>query len=315
VLGEVGEGKRVLQSLLHRYKYMVAAGVVASLRTLLNETIKHTNSRKQYGLPLSDFSLVKHQLAQCAARIYSLESMVYMTAALEDVSDEPDVEVESVIVKQYAAEASDFVVKTCLSLLGIDKVNQEGSLYQKYLRDNQLLQSWQGTANINKCFIGVSGIIHMNTQGNDNLQVIRQPALHPIAFLKYMYRNYKHRNNNHPLDLKLNACVHPRLIQSADKLEWAVLRLPFIARDLIIQKGANIQLEEKNLERLADMVMEIYAMTCVISRSSRSYCVGHAHAEHEINLAVSYIHEARLRVNARSDEMFGYGKDQYNRDG
>ena len=73
-------------------------------RALLNQTIEHCNTRKQYGLHLSKFSLVKTQLARMAGKLYCLESMLYMTAGLVDISECPDVEMESVIVKLYAAE-------------------------------------------------------------------------------------------------------------------------------------------------------------------------------------------------------------------
>ena len=108
----------------------------------------------------------------------------------------------------------------------------------------------------------------------------------------------------------------------------AVMKIPFVTKELIHTKGANIQLEEANLERLADICIESFAMVAALSRASRyntlvasqtypklssvlkrsfkkvlminhlicllrSYIVGHAHAEHEVNLAISYIHEAR----------------------
>ena len=48
--------------------------------------------------------------------------------------------------------------------------------YQRYLRDNQVVQSWQGTANILKCFVAVTGAIHLsevrldtNMESNDCL--------------------------------------------------------------------------------------------------------------------------------------------------
>lgn len=34
--------------------------------------------------------------------------------------------------------------------------------YQRYLRDNQVVQCWQGTANILKCFVAVTGAIHLS---------------------------------------------------------------------------------------------------------------------------------------------------------
>ena len=138
----------------------MAAGLVTHLRGLLDETIAWCNERKQFGLHLREFTLVKHQIAQMAARLYCLESMIYLTSGLQDVAEVPDVEVESVLVKLYAAEASEFITKGCLNLLGL-RAAMEDSKYQRYLRDNQVVQSWQGTANILKCFVAVTGAIHL----------------------------------------------------------------------------------------------------------------------------------------------------------
>ena len=105
---------------------------------------------------LLEYELVKFNLAKCSGRIYALESMLYMTAGLGDVGIKPDIEVESAIVKQFAVETSDYVTRLCLDLLGA-KTNIKGSPYQQFLAENHVLQSWQGSSNILKCFIAISG--------------------------------------------------------------------------------------------------------------------------------------------------------------
>lgn len=47
------------------------------------------------------------------------------TCHFQDVSEVPDVEVESVLVKLYAAEASEFITKGCLNLLGLRAAMEE----------------------------------------------------------------------------------------------------------------------------------------------------------------------------------------------
>ena len=95
-----------------------------------------------------------------AGQLYSLESVAYMTAGIADASLDADIEVESVITKEFASEAAEFIITECLQLLG-SKVNLESSKYQKYLRDNAVLQSWQGSSNINKCFVAISCLMHV----------------------------------------------------------------------------------------------------------------------------------------------------------
>eukprot|EP00092_Neocalanus_flemingeri_P016245 GFUD01017589.1.p1 GENE.GFUD01017589.1~~GFUD01017589.1.p1 ORF type:complete len:649 (-),score=211.71 GFUD01017589.1:158-2104(-) len=310
VLGEPGQGLQVLQSVLHHNKFMMAAGVVTSLKALLNQTVEHCNTRKQFGLHLAKFSLVKAQLARMAGKLYCLESMLYMTAGLVDMSEYPDVEVESVIVKQYAAETSDFIVKTCLSLLG-SQAALENSQYQKYLTQNQFLQGWQGSANILKCFIGISGVMHLVQASGPELMRYTQPGLHPITVSKWAHHTRQHRKDQAPLTHKLSDCVHPRMVTTAERLEWVVEKIPFLATKMALRSGENFQIPESELVKLADLVMETYAMTCALSRSSRSYIVGNLHAEHEINLVIPYICDARLRCKQLVLELQNWeGEDE-----
>jgi len=312
ILGEEGEGLKVLSSITHHNKFLMAAGIITHLRGLLNSTISWTNERKQFGLKLSEFSLVKHQIAQMGARLYCLESMVYLTAGLYDVADVPDVEMESVLVKLYAAETSDFITKGCLNLLGM-RACMEDSKYQRYMRDNQMVQVWQGTNNILKCFIGISGLMHLAKHQADTTK-LRQPYVHMGKQLRYRWDTRKHRNDSYPLKLKLADNVHPRLIPSAEQVEWGVQKLHWAAKEIIIQKGANAQLEEKYLERLSDITMEVFASVCALSRASRSYVVGNLHAEHEVELAIPYIFESRQRVKTHVLKCVHYGLDNSNMD-
>ena len=164
------------------------------IRTLLNETVEHCNRRKQYGLHLSKFSLVKMQIARMAGKLYSLESMLYMTAGLVDISECPDVELESVIVKLYAAETSDYIVKTCLSLLGREAL-LETSKHQHCLSQNQFLAGWQGSANILKAYLGISGVMHLVQALGPAIHNTHNPLLHPVAAARWSRHTRQHRKD------------------------------------------------------------------------------------------------------------------------
>jgi len=294
VLGDIGKGLQVLQSVQHHHKYLMTAGIITNLKSLLNQTVEHCNTRKQYGLHLAKFNLVKTQLARMAGKLYCLESMLYMTAGLEDMMETPDVEVESVIVKQFAAETSDYIVKTCLSLLG-SKAALDTSPYHKCLAQNQILQGWQGSANILKCFIGISGVLNLVQTMGPAMMHSNDVVRHPITTGKWAKHTRQHKTDRLPITHKLTDCVHPRLIASAEKLEWVVEKIPFLTQSLCLRAGGDMQVPENELVRLADLVIEAYAMTCALSRSSRSYIVGNLHAEHEVGLAIPYINDARSK--------------------
>ena len=110
----------------------------SGFRNLFNETVEHCSKKEQFGQKLSEFALVRTQLAKMASKLYALESTAYMTAGLADASIDGDIEVESVITRQLASDTADFIVNNCLQLLG-SSVHHESSKYQQYLRDSTVL--------------------------------------------------------------------------------------------------------------------------------------------------------------------------------
>ena len=44
----------------------------------------------------------------------------------------------------------------------------------------------------------------------------------------------------------------------------------------------NVLEQQMDLKRLAEIVIDLYGMTAVLSRSSRSYCIGLRNADHEV---------------------------------
>jgi len=302
LLGSPGMGLQVLNTINHENKYFMVAGIVTRLRNLLNKTVMHTLERKQYGSKLSEFQLIKLQIAKCSTLIYALESMLYITSGLADVGINPDIEVESAIVKQFAADSFSKVTQQCLSILGA-ATNMKGSVYQEILAESNALQSWQGSSNIIKCFIAISGILHIVETKGEHLKQCRSPGLHPFKSLKFSLNKQRQLQNILPKKLMLEHHVHPRLALAAERVDCAARRLALCSEQLLMADGFNVQVKEANLERISDIATETYAMVCTLARASRSYVVGHAHANHEITLAIPFIFDSHRRVEARVQEI------------
>jgi acyl-CoA dehydrogenase family protein 9 len=56
-------------------------------------------ARKQFGLSLKDFELIKAKVTKMTVATYAMESMSYVTAAIIDKHVKPDSAVEAAIVK------------------------------------------------------------------------------------------------------------------------------------------------------------------------------------------------------------------------
>ena len=103
------------------------------------------------------------------------------------------------------------------------------------------------------------------------------------------------------------------MMTTAEKLEYVVEKIPFISSTFFLKY--NLNMPEAEMVKLADIVIESYAMTCALSRSNRSYIVGNLHGEHEINLTVPYINDAKLRCKQLSLELLDWeGEEEPRRD-
>ena len=193
-------------------------------------------------------------------------------------------------MKLYTAETSDFIVKTCCSLLG-SKAVTEDSPALAFLKQNQFLQNYHGSANVVKSQLAANGIMYLCQHAGTEI-LKKSSGIHPISTMKWGYYNRQHKRDKVPQVHKLSDCVHPRLMSTADKLEWVVEKIPFIATDLVLRHG-DFKFPETTLVKLADIVIETFAMTSALSRANRSYIVGNLHGEHEIEIAVPYINDNR----------------------
>jgi len=84
------------------------------------------------------------------------------------------------------------------------------------------------------------------------------------------------------LTLNLKSYIHPALEDCAKLLEYCVLRLQYGIEISLQIHGKNIVEAQFDLKRIADSIIDIYAMTCAISRASRSHCIGLRNSDLEV---------------------------------
>ena len=81
ILGEVGKGWQYIGEHLEFERLSIAASQVGSARTALDDTIRYTKDRKQFGKTLSSFQVLKHRMAQNEAELEAARLMVYSAAS------------------------------------------------------------------------------------------------------------------------------------------------------------------------------------------------------------------------------------------
>lgn len=80
LLGEPGKGWHYIGEHLEWERLSIAASQVGNARTALDDTIRYTKDRKQFGKALASFQVLKHRMAENEAELEAARLLVYSAA-------------------------------------------------------------------------------------------------------------------------------------------------------------------------------------------------------------------------------------------
>lgn len=186
ILGEPGKGFKIALNILNLGRFKLAAASLGGGRLGLEQALKYSQERKQFGKSICEFGTVRQKLAQMAAKIYAMESVVYRTAGnLEEAIGKVDANdskavlkaieefvVECSLVKVFCSEAMDFVADENVQIHGGSGFC-EGNPERQY-RDSRINRIFEGTNEINR-LLAIGMLLKKATVGSLPLmQAIRQ---------------------------------------------------------------------------------------------------------------------------------------------
>jgi alkylation response protein AidB-like acyl-CoA dehydrogenase len=80
LLGEAGKGWQYIGEHLEYERLSIAASQVGNARTALDDTIRYTKDRKQFGVSLASFQVLKHRMAENETELEAARLLVYSAA-------------------------------------------------------------------------------------------------------------------------------------------------------------------------------------------------------------------------------------------
>jgi len=116
-LGEPGKGLDLVLATLGVFRVSVAGAAVGLAQAALEEAVRHTRTRVQFGRPLARLGPVAQMLADCWTEVEMTRLLTYRAACL--AVDDPAASLNhSSMAKLAASEAASKVVDRCVQMMG-----------------------------------------------------------------------------------------------------------------------------------------------------------------------------------------------------
>jgi len=153
LLGKEGEGFKIAMKTLDGGRIGIAAQALGIAQGAIDETVKYTKERKQFGRSISAFQNTQFQLADMQARVDAARLLVYKAATFKDAKK--PYSVEAATAKLFAAEAAMAVTTKAVQLFGGYGYTREYPV-ERMMRDAKITEIYEGTSEVMKMVISGS---------------------------------------------------------------------------------------------------------------------------------------------------------------
>lgn len=153
LLGKEGIGFKIAMNTLDAGRIGVAAQALGIAQGALDEAIKYTKERVQFGRTLSKFQNTQFTLADMETKVNAARWLVYDAAEKKDAG--VNMTKESAMAKYYAAEIANEVAYKALQLHGGYGFIKDYPIERIY-RDARIMSIYEGTSEVQKMVISSS---------------------------------------------------------------------------------------------------------------------------------------------------------------
>jgi alkylation response protein AidB-like acyl-CoA dehydrogenase len=148
VLGKEGQGSIVAINTLNYSRPGVGAQALGIAAGALQDAVKYSRERVQFGQAISSFQAVQHMLADMATQIEAARALLYATAKTIDAGEKKFAK-ESAMSKLMCSDVAMKVTVDALQVMGGYGYMREYPM-EKRMRDAKITQIYEGTNQIQR---------------------------------------------------------------------------------------------------------------------------------------------------------------------
>lgn len=162
VLGVVDQGFPVFLDTLDGGRIGIAAHALGIAQGAMEEAVRYTGQREQFGQPINQFQGVRFMLADMQTKIHAARVMTYHAARLR-MAGQPHKK-EAAMAKLFASEAAMDVTTKAVQLHGGYGYSREYPV-ERMMRDAKITEIGEGTSEIQRILIARELISELLGQG------------------------------------------------------------------------------------------------------------------------------------------------------
>jgi alkylation response protein AidB-like acyl-CoA dehydrogenase len=295
LLGEVGKGAKIAFNILNIGRFKLGAMCTGGMKLMIQEAVRYSNERHQFGKAISSFGAIKAKLAEMAIRTWVGEAMVYRTVGLIEsaTSDTTDPDAKLRAIEEYAVECS--IIKVALSEYCGFVADEMVQIYGGYgysaeypadraYRDSRINRIFEGTNEINRMLI--PGMLMKRAMSG-------KLALLPAA-QKLMDEVLSPSMPNLDEDEGI-LVAEQKLAQNAKKV--ALMALGTAAQKYMMTLAD----QQEILMGIADIIIDAYAMESAILRAQKlAAAQGQEAAARYLDMTRVFCNDAVERIDANA---------------
>ncbi len=150
LLGQEGKGFKIAMMTLDGGRIGIASQALGLAEGAIQEAVKYTQERVQFGMRLSQMQNTQFQLADMECRTQAAQHLVY--AAAMKKQEHGDYSKEASMAKLFAAETASDVTRRAVQLFGGYGYTREYPV-ERMMRDAKITEIYEGTSEVQRMVI------------------------------------------------------------------------------------------------------------------------------------------------------------------
>ena len=150
LLGELNKGFKIAMMTLDGGRIGIGAQALGIAQAAIDECVKYTKERIQFGKRISQFQNTQFQLAEMQAHVDGARLLIYRAAQAKQ--DHEPYSHLAAMGKLVASETASDVTRRCLQLVGGYGYTREYP-FERFMRDAKITEIYEGTSEVQRMVI------------------------------------------------------------------------------------------------------------------------------------------------------------------